>query len=200
MTITTYTDLVNAVEDYLDRNDLASRASTFIQLAEARLNRLLDDPAMETTVTVAVTAGSGTLPADFGTMVSISAGYVTPLKEISAAQYAAMVNSGETGNPRLYTIIGDTVRLYPAVDSSLTLVYRRTVTPLSPSAPINWLLTDAPDVYLYGTLLQAEAFLAEDDRLSVWKAAYEEAISDLNSNGDKRRWGMAPIVPRLART
>jgi hypothetical protein len=40
----------------------------------------------------------------------------------------------------------------------------------------NWLLTSHPDVYLYGTLMEAAPYLHDDARVPVWKSLLAEAI------------------------
>ena len=89
MSIPNYTALVAAIGDWLDRDDLAARAPTFIQLAEARLNRLLDDPEMEVLATTTAEDDLTTLPEDFGGMVSVSTGNGT-LNAVGPAEFALL--------------------------------------------------------------------------------------------------------------
>jgi hypothetical protein len=44
----------------------------------------------------------------------------------------------------------------------------------------NWLTDYAPDVLLYGSLLQATPFLKNDERISVWEGFYEQGKTALN--------------------
>jgi hypothetical protein len=79
------------------------------------------------------------------------------------------------------------------------MVYRRRLPALGTANQTNWLLTLAPDAYLYGALVQAEGFLAEDDRVAGWKAMFDEAIAELRQDGDRRKFGAGPIAPRIHR-
>lgn len=198
MSIATYTDLVTAVGDWLDRDDLATRAPDFIRLAEARLNRLLDDPDMEV-VSEATASGDYTaLPADFGEMVSITTGE-GPLSAMTAADFAGLTVTA--GIPRYYTIVDGSITFAPGnATAAIRMVYRRTIPALTASNTTNWLLDRAPDAYLYGALVQASAFLAEDDRLPLWKGAFDEAIGELRVDGTRRKWGAGPLAPRIRRT
>ena len=47
------------------------------------------------------------------------------------------------------------------------------------------MLTNNPDVYLYGSLLEAEPFLQNDARVGLWLQAYKEAIKNI-SDADAR--------------
>lgn len=195
MSIASYTELVAAVGDWLDRSDLSARAADFIRLTEARLNRLLDDPEMEVSATL--TGDGAELPADFGEMVSIGTADGNPLSPIGNAEYAALMPV--SGTSRYYTIRGGAIYYHPG-SANVTLVYRRSIPALSGTNATNWLLDRAPDVYLYGALVQASAFLMEDDRVGMWKAAFDEAIGELRTDGARRKWGAGPIAPRIRRS
>jgi hypothetical protein len=197
MTIGTYAQLVSAVGDWLDRDDLATRASTFIQLAETRLNRLLDDPQMEATFTATASSAATALPADYGSMVSISTGD-GPLYPIGPVEFAGL--NSISGTPNYYVIENGAISFAPGNSTAnITMIYRRRIPALTDLNPTNWLLTLAPDVYLYGALMQAESLLAEDERVSGWKAMFDEAIQELRIDGARRKWGAGTLAPRIRR-
>jgi len=56
---------------------------------------------------------------------------------------------------------------------------------LSDSNTYNWLLQDAPDVYLYGTLMHTAPFLGEDARIPVWANLYQSALDSVNLSSEK---------------
>jgi hypothetical protein len=82
------------------------------------------------------------------------------------------------------------LELYPIPDAqgAVFLNYTRKVPALSDSATTNWLLTDAPDVYLYGSLLHAAPYLHEDNRVNVWAQLYGAAVKQLNEQSDKAKY------------
>ena len=49
------------------------------------------------------------------------------------------------------------------------------------------MLTQNPDIYLYGSLLEAEPFLMNDQRVQLWATAYRQAVNDLQVQDDKDR-------------
>ena len=51
----------------------------------------------------------------------------------------------------------------------------------------NWLILNAPDLYLYGTLLQAEPFLMNDERVPLWERGVRQVINDLQQQDDRDR-------------
>lgn len=198
MSIATYAELVAAVGDWLDRADLASRVPTFIQMAEARLNRLLADPEMDVTTTTTASSNATALPSDFAEMISVSVGH-GKLQSIGPVEFATY-NTSITGTPTRYAVIDNAIHFAPANASAvITMVYRRGIPALGVTLPTNWLLARAPDVYLYGALVQASGFLSEDDRIGMWKAAFDEAIAELRQDGERRKWGAGTLAPRIAR-
>lgn len=200
MTLATYSELASAIGDWLDRDDLAAKAPSFIRLAEARLNRLLSDMDMEVSTTLTATDEATPLPADFGEMVSVTCGDGR-LSPIGPVEFTA-VDTAIAGEPCFYCIADGEIRFAPANSTaSIGLIYRRTIPALTSTDTTNWLLSRAPDVYLYGALLQASAFLAEEDNdVAMWKVAFDEAIAELRADGDRRKWGAGPLAPRIRRS
>ncbi len=196
--IGTYAELVTAVGDWLDRDDLATRAPTFIQFAEARMNRLLEDPEMEVTSDTIAAGDYTALPADYGAMVSISIGD-GPLRQVGPVEFAGF--NSISGTPRHYVIVDGAISFAPGNSTTpIRMVYRRRLPALSESNTTNWLLTLAPDAYLYGALVQAEGFLAEDDRIAGWKSMFDEALGELRLDAGLRKWGAGGLAPRIRRT
>lgn len=190
-----YADLLADVEDTLDRSDVATRLPRWLRLVEARLNRLLDDPSMEASVTL---VGDGAaLPADFGGMVSIGTADGNRLTQIGNDEYASILPA--SGTSRYYTIREGKVYYVPG-SAVTTLIYRRRVPALTSTSPTNWLLDLAPDVYFYGVLMQSEAWNDDGEAAVGWKALWDEAIDELRSDGARRKWGAGAIAPRIRRS
>lgn len=189
-----YADLLEDVSDTLDRDDVETRLPRWLKLVEARLNRLLDDPDME--VATPLTGDGASLPADFGSMVSIGTADGNRLTQMGPSEYAAVLPA--SGTSRYYTIREGKVYYTPGA-ANVTLVYRRSIPPLTEADDTNWLLERAPDIYLYGVLLQAEAWDANNEQAVGWKSLFDEAIDELRADGVRRKWGVGPISPRLRR-
>ena len=200
MALANYTDLTGAISAWLNKGTtLDARIPDFIRLTESRLNKILDDPEMEVTATAATAGRYLGLPSDFGELRSISVGGYR-LKGATTADFSGF--STVAGIPRTYAIYDGQIAFapVPATGSDVEIVYTRRIPALTSGAPTNWLMSLAPEVYLYGSLLAAELYLWNDERLPTIKAAYEEAVNDLKSDAVRRRWGAAPLAPRLGRT
>ena len=65
--------------------------------------------------------------------------------------------------------------------------YYRKFDALSTTITTNVMLTDNPDVYLYGALLEAEPFIKNDSRIQIWGTSFYKAIQDIQDQDSKDR-------------
>jgi hypothetical protein len=200
--VTTYSGLLSTVGDWLNRSDLNTKIPDFITLLEARLNRILRTAEMEETTTLSTTAERIDLPTDF---LQARALYLDtdPRQELEAVspgtlrtKYAVQA----TGKPEVYAISGSEMVFGPAPDDEYDaiLTYYQKLEALSDANETNWLIVSHPDVYLYGTLLMAETFLWNDERIPLWKAAWDEALDELMEHGKRKQYGAAPLRLRAS--
>jgi hypothetical protein len=194
MAISTFAELKTATANWLDRSDLTDRIPEFIALAEARFNRNLRIRDMET-VSTAISTAAGTreydLPTGFVQMreFHLTTDPLTPLAYITPEMMSRIWAGSTKDKPEVFTIIADKVRLGPNPDAVYTtsMLYYKTFTALSASNTTSEMLTNNPDVYLYGTLLEAEPFLMNDARVPMWLAAFEKAVNDIQNQDNRDR-------------
>jgi len=193
MAISTYAELQTAVANWLDRDDLTDRIPEFISLAEARFNRVLRLRSMETKQTASTVAAQRNyaLPADYIQMrnFQINTSPITTLSYVTPEIYDRLWGGSSNGTPKFYTILADEISLGPIPASVMTLemLFYKRFTNLSTSSVRNWLLTYAPDVYLYASMLEAEPFIMNDTRVPLWSQALDRAVSDLQEQDNKDR-------------
>ena len=194
MAIGTFAELKTAAANWLDRSDLTDRIPEFITLAEARFNRVLRIRDMET-VSTAISTAAGTreydLPTGFVQMKEfhLTTDPITPLSYITPEIMSRIWAGSSRGKPEVFTVIADKVRLGPNPDAVYTtsMLYYKKITALSDSATTNDMLTNSPDIYLYGTLLEATPFIMQDERVGLWLAAFEKAVADIQNQDNKDR-------------
>jgi hypothetical protein len=196
--ITSYSELQTAVGNWLQRAHLNARIPEFIELAEARFRRKLNDVEQETVTQITLVSGSASLPANFGGLIAVRDIATGRLSQVSPSQFDAYEIT--SGDPVVFAIVGDTLKAMPQNAATLELTYKLGLPSLSNSVTTNWLLTRAPDLYLFSTLLQAEFFGWNDERLPLIKAAADEMISELVTDSERRKYGPAPLAPRVNRT
>ena len=194
MSISTFAELKTASANWLDRSDLTDRIPEFIVLAEARFNRVLRIRDMET-VSTAISTSAGTreydLPTGFVQMreFHLTTDPLTPLSYITPEMMSRIWAGSSRRKPEVFTVIADKVRLGPNPDAVYTtsMLYYKKITALSDSATTNDMLTNNPDIYLYGTLLEATPFIMQDERVGLWLAAFEKAVADIQDQDNKDR-------------
>lgn len=192
-----YIELLEGVADWLDREDFTERQlARFVALAEAEFNRVLRVPEMETSVMLAVEGEIVNLPPDFLQMRHIyqEGSPDSPLRGMSP-DGLLQAYGGRSGVPSAYAIEGRALKLAPVGATILQIDYFRRIPALSDATPSNWLLDAHSDVYLFGTLTQAEAFTDNPARVGQWRGALENALGQVRTAGNRSRWGAEPLVP-----
>ena len=204
-TITNYSNLQTTIADFLNRDDLTSVIPTFIQLAEAQMNRDLRHWRMEVRASGQQSAGDAymQIPADWLETIRfhITDGGTKPLDLISrkALEDKRAGNENMSGTPRYYTHADSQFELYPTPneDTNTELLYFAKIPSLSDGNTTNWLLEDAPDVYLYGALIHSAPYLSEDERVGVWAQLYGASVQRLNIMSDDARMSGSGLTLKI---
>jgi hypothetical protein len=95
------------------------------------------------------------------------------------------------GPPTNYAITAGQIELLPTPDDTYeaSIVYYGRIPALSVSNTTNWLLTEAPDTYLYGSLVHAAPYLKDDQRLVIWESLFKLSLDTLNSSSEDAKYG-----------
>ena len=194
MALSTFADLKTSIANYLNRSDLTSVIPDFITLTEAKLNRILRIRPMQKRVSTTLTSGDAfvDLPNDFleATQIFIDSNPNKVLNYVNANQIELENTQESSGTPSQYTITGDEFQLSPIPDSSYTLKisYYAKIPALSTSNTSNYLLLSYPQVYLYGSLLEAQPYIVNDERITVWMSLFNEAVQLINRDDEQGRY------------
>jgi hypothetical protein len=193
MAITTYTNLKSTIADFLNRSDLDSVITTFIDLAESQMNRDIRHWEMENLVSGQQSQGDKYMqvPADWLETIrfQVTTGNISTLELASMASIAdkRQNTNDAAGTPRFYSHVRGEFELFPTPDedTDFELLYYQKIPALSDSNATNWLLDYAPDVYLYGSLVHSAPYLKDDERLNVWAQLYSSAVVQLNAQSER---------------
>jgi hypothetical protein len=187
MALSTYAELRTSIGDWLNRSDLAATIPDFISLAEAQIERTLRTRQMIVRANASFDTEYGAVPADFLEVKSLKLTSTNPIKPLEFLSIGDMDETRSqytaSGKPRFFTVVGNQLRISPTPDDTYTaeLIYFAKLTKLSNSVTSNWLLASSPDIYLYGSLLQAAPYLQDDARIQTWATLYERALNDLRT-------------------
>ena len=205
MSIGTYDELKTAIADFLNREDLTSAIPTFISLAESRISRELRHWRMEKRSLAQLEAQYSAIPTDFLQPIRLQitdapTGEVAPISGAQMLQLRGNRND-RVGRPTNYALTAGGLELYPTPDVTYnaSLVYHARVPALSTLNTTNWLLVEAPDVYLYGALVHAAPYLKDDARLQVWEGLSAQGIANLSTSSGEAKYGGGGLVMRTRR-
>jgi hypothetical protein len=196
MAIGTYSELQTALDNWLNRSDLTSRTPEFIALAEADLRRQLREKKSVGPLTLTAGVASKALGATVKEIESLrhnSSSMQWPLRQKSPAGLAEMRGIGN-GIPQAFSVVDGTAYfdVAPSAAYVLEMTYIEKIAALSGGSPTNTTLTNNPDLYLYGSLLQAAPFLEHDERVALWQSLYESGIEKENIYRERQEFGATP--------
>ena len=195
---TTWTELKATLANWLARDDLTAEIPEAIALAERRFQRTVFAPEREIVADLVLNAEEVSLPADFWGIRAIHISSSDPrivLEPMTLAELRNAYAANTTGRPQNYAIRGEKLILGPAPDASYTakLSYIQTIPALGSGQATNWLLTDHPDLYLYGALHALHLLLADEARAAFFDARFREAAEEVNRSALRRSSGGAPL-------
>lgn len=190
MALNSYANLKTAIADFLNRDDLTAVIPDFITLAEAQIYRDIRHYEMENRATAQLDSQYLARPTDWLETIRIhlTTSGTRNLQLLSGASMADKRQGIEnaTGEPKFYRHAERAFEVFPTPDGTynVEILYYQKIPALSDTNTSNWLLSEAPDVYLYGSLLHSSPYLAEDSRVGVWAQLYSAAVSKVNGAGD----------------
>ena len=200
MALDTFAGLKATIADYLNRDDLTAIIPSFITIAEAKFNRKLRTRQMIKRANAQIETAFFAYPSDWlqakefqlNTNPIVRLQFVTEAygDELKANRYVSI------GQPAYYTITGTQLEFIPTPDStySAELTYYAKIPALSDSNTSNWLLAYAPDLYLYGALMEAAPYLKDDERLPVWSQMYISSLGDIEIADQRASVSSTPLV------
>jgi hypothetical protein len=210
-TAMTFNTLKQDVQRYLERgNTLASDPIVFeqiprlINLAERRIARELKVEGFINVVSGTLSAGQSVYPKPdrWRDTVSVNIGTGATLNNrkflfTRAYEYLRSYwpNAQDTDLPVFYSDYDYSHWLLaptPDQDYPFEILYYELPPLLDDSVQTNWITEYAPQLLLYGTLVEATPFLKNDERIPVWQSMYDRAAAMLNGED------LAKILDRSA--
>lgn len=199
--ITDNASLITAIAAWLKRDDIPVSAPYLIQMYEAQMNRelvLMEPPhlSLEQTQTGTLTTNSLALPVGY-----------------TATKRLRLLNSGDyhiltykapsqtaiyqcTDVPRYYTTIAGNLEIAAPPDGSYNYEWIYDANLPSITLGSNWIIANAPDLYLYGSLLHSAPFLKNDARIATWAQIYGKLLADVEQVNTKNRQSGSPLQTR----
>lgn len=195
MALSTYSELLSTVANYLNRDDLTTLIPTFITLTENRLNRELRVRANMVRAITTTTAGQAfyDFPSDMIELRNITYDnnsqshalrYLSP--ESVSREYGTVVS----GQPRAYTNLGNDLKLVPSPDAaySISINYYSQLRSLSDNVTTNDVLTQYPSLYLFGACLEGAIYLNDTEQTNRFGSVFQKALDDVQRAEEAARY------------
>ena len=195
MSITSFSELKTAVGDWMARSDLTSNIPDFITLFESEANRRLRVRQMMVTNVTTPSSGQFSLPTDYLQWVRVT--YIGSsdkrnLEYVHPSYLQSQYPDTPSDVPSVFTVEGSTdatavVKIMGPDANEIDFVYYQKLTALSTSNTSNWLLAAHPDLYLAGSLVEANVFVKDYDTAAVWKGRRDTLFEDVTKLDQKTR-------------
>jgi len=198
-TITDYASLQSQIAAWLNREDLTAQIPVFIQFVEADINTRLRTREMIVRATATSSAEYVQLPSNW--LEAINMHIVDgqqPLRFVTLDEADRINKLQNYTASTFYSLMNGAIELVPAPgsDVEIEMIYYGKVPALSTTATTNWLLTKAPDLYLYGALVHASPFLMDDQRIPTFASMYSTRFEALNDESTASTHSGGPLVAR----
>jgi hypothetical protein len=195
-------DLINTTEN--DSTEFATQVPFFINKAELRITKDIDDVGLDEYVNVSVSAGNaGAVPLNDRVRIvrnvnyKVSAGTAVTNLLQRTIEY---VNdywpvSASTGTPRYYTRrTNSSIKIVPTPDSATTVEIQTASQPLALASATDTSVTTSNyfseycyDALFYGSLIEATMYMKDWETLQVWQAEYQNSIQTLRNQARRTR-------------
>lgn len=174
----------------LNDGEAVLRVPSWITLAENQLrmglNKLMIRQGETNNQTFSIAAEYTALPTGF--LRFRSPPRLTSVSPTASLEYVppSVADNWDTsapaGQPKLYTIQGNQLRVFPTPSTTYTATANYyALTPLSLSAPTNWLLTAHPLLYFRAVLAQAYDFYDDAENYTRAVGEREQMLSDIST-------------------
>lgn len=194
----TYAALKTDVATYLHRSDLTALIPAFVERAEAYLFRELQQiKDLAASATGTTTGEYATLPTDFGSVSKLTVTYGSTEYTLDYKDETAVA---ATTVPYLYALENNQLRIFGAsTGQTYTLYYTAKLAALSDSNTTNWLLTNAPDLYLYATAMEGAKHIRDEAEIARCAGYVAQAVESVRRSSERKGQptkGALQIKPR----
>lgn len=184
--ISSYSTLLTEVASWLARGDLTSAIPGFVQNFEEKFYRQPKNygPWMHSSFNISFSS-TAAVPSDYLThkIAYLNGKSDAPLQAASLEQVLMQYPRTGSGRPKWMARDGSTFVFGPVPDGTYTLngTYFAKPTLLrsfAADAAAHFLIVNAPDLLLYGSLLEAQPYLMNDKRIQIWQGFFDRARED----------------------
>lgn len=202
MALDNYDNLKASIIRWMGRNDLADLADDFIDIAESRMyaNPIanLRLRSMETRSTASTVVGERfiALPDDYLEQRRLKYDLTNKNDVDLEFRTPDQLNLKDgNGRPCYFTVTSQFEFERPFDEIyTIEIQHFKRLTALSDANTSNDILTNYPDIYLYGSLWAAKQYASEEEEAEYFYNKFIESIAGANEQDMMGRYGPAPVV------
>lgn len=177
MTISTFAALRTEIASWLNRTDLTTaQLSQFVTLAESDIRNDLEVRQKELTATGTMVADGFTPPSGYLAVRTLIVDDI-PSRYLAPEYFQVKVNSN---TPGYYTTAGNEIKVSEGNGATYDLRYIGGITALSADGDSNWVLANAPEIYLWCGCKYGSVFLKDVQGVVGYDTLYRAAYDKLN--------------------
>lgn len=201
MSLDTFDNLKLEIIDWSHRKDIDQKVDTFIDLAEVEMFqnpvKVLSTREGETrsTASADTTTRYLALPDGFREMRRLRIDIDTGFSDLKYRTPEQLRSIDGPQRPSFFTITSqiefDTV---PDEAYTVEMQYFADFTPLSSSNPTNHILTNSPNVYLFGALKEAFSWSGDTENQVKYELKFINAIRGANKKFIAGKYGPSPVM------
>lgn len=196
MALDTFANLKQSIQRLAHRNDTAFVIDDFVALAENKIDNRLRLQTNELRATASLTTRFIEFPTRFLQMRRLSLISGSTTYELKYKTPEAMTIKSAAGMPQEFTMTSQIeFDRVPSGTYTLEMSYYARLNPLSTSNTTNDVLTNYPNLYLYGALAELHRWARDESLADYYDGLFDKYVAESNKQEDRGRFG---VVPRMA--
>lgn len=201
MAISNYQELKDEVIGWSKRSDQDLNIDNFIILAESemynhpRKSLRLRDTEIRATASMSITSRFLALPTGFNKMRSMRINVTDDYNVLTFTTPEGMSRRDDTGQPLYFTVSNQIeFDILPDEAYEVEQNYYGTAVGISSANTTNDVLTNHPDIYLFGCLYKLFTRVVDTEQAAVFQAMFYSAIQGANKTSRDGRFGVLPTM------
>ena len=200
MALDNYTNLTKSIVLWGHRKDVNELLPDFIALAETEMYNnegwQLETRDMETITTLTTSGIYLDLPVGFEKARAMKVVIGTDFYDVVFQSPSQLRTNSSIGRPCFFSVIGNKIEFdrVPDQDYSIQIQYYKKPDPITPTNQTNSVLTNHPNIYLFGALHQLFMWAEDEAEAIKYFSKFQSVIRGANKAAKKARFGANPYA------
>ena len=197
MSISNYGELKQKLSRYLFNQRFVADYDDYTTMFEADANSRVRVLPMEASTLLTTVSGDVALPTDYLAWRTVKPTTTPYIDELDYVHPAYLPATQYNRRPPLFTIEGSTFKMRPvddAVNAYELHYYQKIPTLVGSDLNSNWLLTEYPNAYLFGLMVEAAGQGRNQEMAQLYKARRDEVLAEITQRYALTTGATSPAV------